>query len=163
MQDWLKKKGVPLFIGVFALYMLWDSINFFLSFRESYYLFGTAISGIFIGILFLVIAITTYFELNGKPAAGQVISIISGTLMLISWLLIIARDGDMIDTLDRIVILFGSGLMIFVGIFKLMKLGRGESITRVSEKRQAIDMGIALFILVALIIFMYLWIFGVFG
>lgn len=163
MQDWLKKKGTPLFIGVFALYMLWDSINFFLSFRESYYLFGTAISGIFIGIIFLVIAITTYFEFNGKPAAGQVISIISGALMLMSWLLIIARDGDMIDMLSRIMVSLASGVMVFVGIFKLIKLGRGESIIKASEKRQAVDVGIALFILVTLIIFMYLWIFGVFG
>ena len=151
MQDWMKKKGLPLFIGIVALHMLRSDVNFYLN--SEYYGFGQVISSIFLGIMLLVVAIATYFEMNGKAVLGQVLYIISGVVALISWSIIVIRYGAMIDTFDIVITLVLSVVFILAGIIKLVRLEKGESIYfKTSKRTQIIGAAVTVFLM---IVFMY--------
>ena len=124
MSDWLKTKGFPLVWATFTIWNLRNNINWFLEVRDYYFSFGSAVTGIYLNIFQLMMAVTIYFELNKKPVLGELISIIFGTLMLISWQLIMFRYGDIIRTFDNAMVIIMGVFCIFLGIIRLIRLAR---------------------------------------
>jgi len=161
MQDWLKKKGYPLLMVAFAAWMIWDNVQWILGNRGEFFDLGVQLSGAFMGIMILISGIIAYLESHGKPALGQVVMIISGICMIISWQTIRLFHGDALSTWDNILVFGLASLMAIVGIFKLIRLHRGESI-HPKKKTQVIFTGISIFLLFVLIIITHMLLFGVF-
>ena len=84
MKDWLKRHGVPFFMIITALFILYNGVHSFIFNRqESDVIYRWELSSFSRGLVFLTIGFTQIFEVNDRKRFAHIFNMICSSILII--------------------------------------------------------------------------------
>ena len=153
MMQWLKRNGISILVTIVAIYMLYSNARFFIiNRRELDTVYGWEITGIYASLAMLSTAFYEPLKANGTERSMNIIIAISGSILFLSWLIVMLVFGDSIGLFDTLLVLGASGLLTVVSVTRLRGISKDSLIVKNTILAILVLVAISVAILVVLLI-----------